>query len=291
MKKSVLLGALAALALAGTGLTAQAQGPITNGGTYKITHYDVVADGSASMFGVPAGTPLCLDVDLNLATPGAFVNQWGDNGLDAQRFIFELQTDGSYKLRHKGTVMYVQAVGLSKVQGTRIEQNVLATANDDAQRWLITDPNNNGRYKFTLKNSANAAGISQVLEVGFASPAPGAQTNLWEDNGFEPAQRWELTRTALSGTRNAAGEALWLRAYPNPLAPSQSLHLLVEAQRSGRAAVEVVDVLGRQAHRQSVELRTGGNPLTLSNAPLAPGLYLVRLIQGNLVQQTPVIQK
>ena len=289
MKKTVLIGSL----LVGSVLTAgsaQAQGAIVNGASYKLTHFDVPADGSAAAYGVPAGSALCMDVDNNLATAGTSIGQWGDNGNDAQRYIFELQADGSYKFRHKGTVMYVQPVALNKAQGTRIEQNVLVTANDDAQRWLITDPNSNGRYKFTLKNSANAQNISQVLEVGFASAAPGARVNLYDDNGFEKAQRWQMLRVVLA-TKNAADAQLWLQAFPNPLAPGQGLSLRVEAQHKGLAEVEVLDVMGRRVHSQTAELVAGGNPLALTNAPLAPGLSLVRVHQGTFVQQTQVVQQ
>ena len=130
MTKSVFFSLLTALCLLGAGQSASAQGAITNGGAYKITHYGVPADGSA--FGVPVGTPPCLDVNLGLTTAGASIGQWGDNGFDGQRYIFERQTDGSYKLRHRGTTMYVQPAGLSKAANARIEQNVLLTSGDDA---------------------------------------------------------------------------------------------------------------------------------------------------------------
>ncbi|GAA4055704.1 hypothetical protein GCM10022409_48730 [Hymenobacter glaciei] len=290
MKNSVLFGALAALGLLVGSTAARAQGAISNGATYRMTHYGVPADNSAVQYGVPTGSPLCLDVDRNLTTAGATLGQWGENANDGQQFVFELQSDGSYKLRHKGTVMYVQTVGLSKAVNTRIEQNVLVTSNDDAQRWLITDPNNNGRYKFTLKNSANAQGVLQVLEIGFASAAPGAPVNLYDDNGFEQAQRWVLTRTVLA-TKNAAGEVLWLQAYPNPAARGQALRLRVEAQRPGAATIEVIDALGRPVYRQSASLVAGGNPVELTNAALAPGLYLVRMTQSGFVQQTRFVQQ
>ena len=290
MTKSVLFSSLTALCLLAAGQSASAQGAITDGGTYKMTHYSVTADGSATTYGVPVGTPLCLDVNLGLTTAGASIGQWGDNGNNGQRFVFVLQPDGSYKLRQLGTVMYVQPVGLSKAANTRIEQNVLLASGDDAQRWFITDPNNNGRYKFTLKNSANPQGISQVLEVGFGSAAPGAPVNLFDDNGFEPAQRWQLLRTALA-TKNAVDSGLWLQAYPNPLAAGQALNLRVEAQRPGPAQVEVLDVMGRVVYRQATSLVAGGNPLMLANSPLTPGLYLVRLHQGGFVQQAQFVQQ
>lgn len=290
MKKFILIGIGAFCCLVGMEHPALAQGAVVDGGSYKMTHYGVVADGSATAFGVAAGTPLCLDVASNLSTAGTAIGQWGDNGIDAQRFVFELQTDGSYKLRHKGTTMYVQPVGLSKLANTRIEQNVLLTSGDDAQRWFITDPNGNGRYKFTLKNSVVGTGPAQVLEVGFGSAAPGAPVNLFDDNGFEPAQRWQLARVVLA-TKNAADAALWVQSYPNPMVQGQRWNLRVEAQHNGSATVAVLDAMGRIAHRETVDLRTGGNALTLAAAALAPGLYLVRVQQGLLVQQTPVVQQ
>ena len=87
MKKPVLICTLLAGAVLATS-SAQAQGAITDGGVYKMTHYGVVADGSAAT--VPAGTALCMDVDGNSPTAGASIGQWGDNGNDAQRFVFSL---------------------------------------------------------------------------------------------------------------------------------------------------------------------------------------------------------
>jgi hypothetical protein len=255
-----------------------------------MTRYGVLSGSTTP--GAPAGQPLCLDVDGNSSAAGTSIGQWVDNGNDAQRFIFELQTDGSYKLRHKGTVMYVQTVGLSKTVNTQIEQNVLLTTGDDAQRWIITDPNSNGRYKFTLKNSANAAGISQVLETGFASDAPGARVNLFDDNGFEPAQRWQLALiSAPTSTKSATNAALRTEAYPNPAGPGQRLGLRVEATKAGAAEIEVLDVLGKQLYHQRELLKQGANVLSLGGETLAAGVYVVRVHQGEFVQQTRVVQQ
>jgi hypothetical protein len=80
-----------------------------------------------------------------------------------------------------------------------------------------------------------------------------------------------------------------VQAYPNPLAAGQPLSLRVEARQNGPAEVTVLDALGRTVYRQSAELRAGGNPLVLANAPLAPGLYLVQVRQGSGVQQAQVV--
>ena len=279
------------LGLLGGAQLAHAQGPIVDGGTYKLIHYGVVADGSAATYGVPAGTPLCLDVDSGKPDVGVIIGQWGDiDNLTAQRFVLEKQTDGAYKIHHAGTPVYLQPVGGAIAAGTQIEQNV--ASNSDYQHWFITDPNSNGRYKFTLKNSANAAGVSQVLEVGFASPAPGAKVNLFDDNGFEPAQRWQLVLTASPlATKSAAAIALKTEAYPSPLSAGQRLSVRVEALRSGPANVEVLDMLGQRVHSQAAALQAGTNAVLLAPLPLAAGIYVVRVHQGDLMQQTRIVQQ
>lgn len=286
MKKSVLLSSLTALSLLFTVRQAQAQAPaaLVNGGTYKLTHYGVVADNSQVANGVPAGSALVLDIDFGSTVAGTSVGQWGDNGnVAAQRFILERQTDGSFRLKHTAAAIYLQPLGLATAEGTRIEMNVASAG--DAQRWLITDPNNNGRYELKLK------GTNQVLEIGFASAAPGARVNLWTDTDFEPAQRWVLTLTSPSATKAANALALQTNAYPNPLGRGQHLRLSVEAAGPGAAEVEILDVLGKKAHSQRTTLRAGGNVLGLTNRPLAAGVYVVRVKQGEFVQQTRVVQE
>lgn len=286
MKKSVLFGSLAALSLLFAGQSASAQGAIVDGGTYKLTHYGVAADDSQVGNGVPAGTPLCLDIDFGKSDAGTSVGQWGDNGnLEAQRFILQKQTDGSYKMKHTAANMYIQPVGLATAAGTKIEVNV--PSDSDAQRWLITDPNNNGRYELKLK------GTSQVLEIGFASAGPGARVNLWDDTDFEPAQRWILTLTPTTATasKSANNLALQLSTFPNPLAFGQHARLNVAASTNGLATVEIVDLLGHKVHAQRTTLRAGDNTVGLTNSQLAAGVYLVRVSQGGFIQQTRMVQQ
>lgn len=281
MKKSLLLRSVAAFGLLCATQTAWAQGAIVDGGTYKLTHYDRVDPTTKSA--------LCLDVDGALPDAGTGIGQWLDNGNDAQRFVFEKQTDGSYKLRHKGTQMYVQPIGLSPAVNTKIEQNV--SSESLSQRWVISDPNNNGRYKFILK-STESLPLPQALEVGFGSDIPGARVNLFDDNGFEPAQRWLLTlMSSPTATRNVNANVLRAEAYPNPFGPGQSLTMRVEAAYSGAAEVAVLDVVGHKVYTQRTMLKAGINLLPLSNQKLAAGVYIVRVSQGDFIQQTRVVQQ
>ncbi|MCR5887568.1 RICIN domain-containing protein [Hymenobacter sp. J193] len=281
MKKSVLFGSFATACLLGVAQLAVAQAQtLVNGGTYKITHFGKVDPTTK--------TPLCLDVDFNSADAGTSIGQWIDNGFDAQRFVLEAQTDGSYKIRHVGTPMYLQPVALNTAAGTQIEQNV--SSDSDAQRWLITNTGDD-LFELMLKATKDAA-KPQVLEVGFASDVPGARVNLWDDTDFAEAQRWQLTLIS-SPTANKKTNPAELNAevYPNPLGRSQELSVKVTTARSGAAEVELLDVLGHKVLGQRAALRVGSNTVSLSRQPLAAGIYILRVSQGNYIQQTRIVQQ
>lgn len=293
MKKSLLLSSLAAVGLLFAGPSASAQfftGPIVNGATYKITHYFVRATN---------GDALCVEVAGNSAAAGAAVQQFNDNANDAQRFIFELQTDGSYKLRHKGTNMYVQTVGLSSAVFADLEQNV--STNDLGQRWVITEnPGSNvdnpnppaGLYEFKLKKAVGQMPFEMCMEVPFANNVSGQRLKLFDDNDYARAQRFQLTLTAMpTATKNASELVLKTQAYPNPFGRGQALSVQMEALSGGPATVSVVDALGHTVHSQQVALKAGGNTVLLSNPVLAAGMYIVRVNQGQNTQQIQVVQQ
>ena len=48
-------------------------------------------------YDAPAGTPFWRELNNNLAPAGTSMGQWGNNDIDAQRYIFELQTNGSHE--------------------------------------------------------------------------------------------------------------------------------------------------------------------------------------------------
>jgi hypothetical protein len=290
MKKSLLLGSLAAVCLLFTGQSASAQA-IVNGATYKITHYGVKADN---------GEALCIEVAGNSGDAGAAVQQWYDNGNDAQRFIFELQTDGSYKLRHKGTNMYIQTTALSSQVFTQLEQGV--STDDDAQRWVITEnsgstdnnpnPPANGLYEFKLKKAVGQVPFEMCMEVPDGNNIPGQRIKLFDDNDYAHAQRFQLALVSMpTAAKNANVLTLKTELYPNPLGRGQGLSMQVETVKNGQASVEIVDMLGHRVYRQAATLHTGANTLKLSNQALAAGIYVVRVQQGEVVQQTQLVQQ
>jgi hypothetical protein len=140
---------------------------IVSGGTYKLTH---------------KGTNQCLDVSQNSNQAGTNVQQWTDNGNDAQRWIITLQSDGYYKFTHKGTNQCLDVSQNSNQPGANVQQ--WTDNGNDAQRWKI-EVMADGYFKLTHKGTGNCLDVSQN------SSQPGTNVQQWTDNGND-AQRWKL---------------------------------------------------------------------------------------------------
>jgi hypothetical protein len=142
-------------------------GPVVSGGIYKLTH---------------KGTNQCLDVAGASAAANTNVQQYTDNGNDAQRWVVTLQGDGNYKLTHKGTNQALDVFNNSAATGTNVAQ--YTDNGSDAQRWRLEDMDG-GYFKLIHK------GTNQALDVDNNSAAPGANVAQYTDNNSD-AQRWRL---------------------------------------------------------------------------------------------------
>lgn len=140
---------------------------VVSGGTYKLTH---------------KGTNQCLDVLYNSDQSGANVQQYTDNGNDAQRWIITLEADGFYKLRHKGTNQVLDVDKNSDQSGTNVQQ--WQDLGNDAQRWKL-EAMTDGYFKLTHK------GTNLCLDVVQNSNQPNANVIQYTDNNGD-AQRWKL---------------------------------------------------------------------------------------------------
>ena len=142
-------------------------GNVFSGATYKLIHQ---------------GTNKALDVAGNSPDPGANVQQWVDNGNDAQRWVITREADGHFKLRHQGTSQCLDVAGNSSADGANVIQ--WTDNGNDAQRWMLRAMED-GYYKLIHKNT------DKVLDVAGNSGADGANVQQWTDNGSD-AQRWKV---------------------------------------------------------------------------------------------------
>jgi len=157
--------------------------PIVSGGIYRIMH---------------KGTNQCLDVTNNSSQDNANVQQYTDNGNDAQRWKIELMPDGFYKLTHKGTNQCLDVSNNEAQAGTNVQQ--YTDNNTDGQRWKI-ERMSDGYFKFTHK------GTGMCLDVGNNSSAPNTNVAQWVDNGND-AQRWKLDLMPTNVIANGNGDGL-----------------------------------------------------------------------------------
>jgi|SRR6476661_7219109 len=89
--------------------------------------------------------------------------------------------------------------------------------------------------------------------------------------GTNTATTTVLNPTALLASHSAAA---W-DAYPNPA--TEQLTLAAELTQAGTVRIELIDVLGRPVHEQTMSAPAGALRQTLHLRGLAPGLYALRL--------------
>ena len=234
--------------------------PIVSGGVYKLTH---------------KGTTQCLDVPGNSPSAGQALEQYTDNGNDAQRWVVTLMPDGYYKLTHRNTNQCLEVANNSTTAGAVVQQ--YTDNGSDAQRWQIVSTGD-GYAKLVHK------GASLCLDVDNNLSNPGQGVHQYTDNGND-AQRWRLdlmpqaasgARLALAATA-ATAEASPLLVYPSP--STGRVHFLVTPTQTGRVALDVYDVQGRLM--QHVAEGTGAQgtaaDYVLDGSTWAAGIYTVRL--------------
>jgi len=233
--------------------------PIVSGGVYRLTH---------------KGTTQCLEVPSNSATPGTVVQQYTDNGNDAQRWVITLMPDGYYKLTHRNTNQCLEVANNSTSLGATVQQ--YTDNGNDAQRWQIV-PLGDGYCKLVHK------GATLCLDVDNNLSDPSTGVHQWTDNGND-AQRWRLdlmpqaaSTTTLATTSAAVAEAAPLLVYPSP--STGRVHFVVTPTQAGRVTLDVYDVQGRLVQH----VATGqGAPGLATDYPLdgsswPAGIYTVRL--------------
>lgn len=156
---------------------------ILSSGLYKLTH---------------RGTAECLDVTGNGSADGTNVEQYADNGNDAQRWMMTDLLNGRFKLTHRGTnkVLGVSGGSTANGDGGTVNGNV-AQRNDAAsadEQWTISDQGN-GSVKLTNFNSA------KCLDVYGGGSANSTNVDQYTDNGSD-AQRWILNLIATTPSGN-----------------------------------------------------------------------------------------
>jgi hypothetical protein len=246
--------------------------PIVSGGVYRLTH---------------KGTTQCLEVPSNSASPGTAVQQYTDNGNDAQRWVITRMADGYYKLTHRNTNQCLEVASNSTSLGATVQQ--YTDNGNDAQRWQIV-PLGDGYCKLVHK------GATLCLDVDNNLSDPGTGVHQWTDNGND-AQRWRLDlmpqnvgNTVLKAKSAAelTGPAP-LTVYPVPA--TNQVHFVVTPAQTGTLTLDVLDTQGRLVRRLATDRGVQGQAAEylLDGSTWAAGVYTVRLNMAGQVSHTKLV--
>jgi len=129
---------------------------------------------------------LCLDVSAANTANGANVQQWTDNGTNAQKWEITFnKDDSSYSISSvlNGKVLDVSEVSVANGANVHMWDNV----NGANQRWFIT-PVDNG-YTFLINKNSNKA-----LDVSDWSTSDGGNVHQW-DYFAQANQQWMFVIT------------------------------------------------------------------------------------------------
>jgi GH43 family beta-xylosidase len=127
-------------------------------------------------------TSLCVDVPNSAATAGLQLQEWTDNGTNAQKWVFTALGDGYYLIKNVATNMNLDNAGGSLNAG-----NILIQWPDNgniAQHWRVQDMGN-GYFKLINRRSLLA------LDVPNSDPNPGTKLQQWYENPYD-AELWQI---------------------------------------------------------------------------------------------------
>ena len=155
---------------------------------YKIKY---IGDGCYKIEAIHSGK--VLDVTGESMVSGANVQQYEDNGTDAQRWIIKDNKDGTYSIISKANNLYINVqdnkianggnIQVSNENGSDSQKFVFEKIKPEESKQTIA----NGVYKITTGINSG-----KVLDVANGSYDNQANVQIW-DNGGSQQQKFEIT--------------------------------------------------------------------------------------------------
>ena len=207
---------LPALMLASCGQTpAPSKSPLEG----QLTTQALPANGTYKLLNVLSGK--VMDVSAGSLENGANIQQFEDNGTDAQRWVFSRNTDNSYTVTNLKSKKVLDIEGGTTENGARAQQWVDSSGTN--QHFDLTDLGNSV-VSLTAKHSA------KVVEVSNSSRDNGGRVQQWDWANVD-SQKWKLV--PVSGLPNSG-----LTPLPSKKLPSG---LYKMAFNYSKSVLEVVD--------------------------------------------------
>lgn len=106
------------------------------------------------------------DIEAANVSPGTNLQLSGVNGTDAQKFVLQNSSNGTYTIRSLCSGMYIEAAGTSS--GANVRQAVVSGG--AAQRWIVKEAGDGTYYIRSAANSSQALTITgSNLQIGTAT--------------------------------------------------------------------------------------------------------------------------
>ena len=197
-------------------------------------------------------------------------NLRGDAFLDRARVSF---TEGDqltkYNLNEQSTKLYIPMDG---------ERFAVAYAADNKEMPVSFQPASNGTYTLSVENNNDELAYLHLIDNMTGTDTDLLQTPSYtfEASTDNYTSRFRL----LFGPANDNTDADDIFAYVG----NQEIRLLVQPQDG--AILQVVDVTGRVMTNENVSGDVSGN---VSTANMAPGVYVLRLIEGEGIRTQKVV--
>ncbi|WP_345057239.1 cellulase family glycosylhydrolase [Hymenobacter glaciei] len=192
-------------------------------------------------------------------TGGGLNVGWLDPG-DWMAYTVNVPTAGTYTIQYR--------VASPNTGGKlRLEQNAGTT-----QLATITVPNTGGWQNWTtITNTVTLnAGVQDI-----AISAPVGDYNInW----------WSFTKTTTAARTASTAE---LQLYPNPVQNQLQLTL---AQPGSAASVQIINAYGKQVRTQQLSASTATDA-TIAVEGLEPGVYTLRLVEGDRITSTRFVKE
>lgn len=187
-------------------------------------------------------------------------------------------SEGTFTLRASGTALPVNLVNFKgERDGSR---NVLSWTTETEQNnkgfelQRSADGKNFGTLGF-IKSSANNGNSSSVLKYQFADEKPFAGNAYYRLKQVDIDGRSSLSNVVLlKGLR--ANTLVMSNVYPNPA--RTELKVILGAPSNDKVNVIITDMAGKVVMRQSAQLLTGDNNISLNVARLPSGSYMIKAV-------------
>ncbi|WP_421870375.1 family 43 glycosylhydrolase [Marinoscillum sp.] len=222
-------------------------GPVTSGGTYRIT---------------PRHSGKAIDVVNCGSSNGTNVNQWSWLNNNCQKWIFTDVGGGYYRISPANAPN--MALDLDGCSGSNSANIQLWTwLNNDCQKWQLVD--RGGGY-YSIRSRAS----NKCMDISGVSTADGANVMQYTCYSSSYNQQFSFQSTSASRVAEVSDEVEHESGvYPNPV--EDMLHIRLGQQLEGNTHVKLFDSTGKLMK----EVQFSGEVYQLNTQDLPKGIYLL----------------